>query len=200
MHVRRWLPIPLALLAIAATGCGDEKTAKDVAEGTTAATTTAPPATTTAPATDGETDDSAATKAMVDKIADSVGTDLKKAPKIIKATGTPPATLVGKDIVKGDGATAKLDDNIKVRYTLVVWDGEKADSSWDRGDEPIAFPLTEGGLIEGWTEGVPGMKVGGRRLLVVPPDQGYGAQGSGAAVPPDSTLVFVVDLVEIEKS
>lgn len=196
MHVRRWLPIPLALLAIAATGCGDEKTAKDVKDETTSAATTAP-ATTTAPAEQG--DESAATKAMVDKIAAAVGTDLKKAPKIIKATGTPPAGLVKKDLVEGDGATAKLDDNIQVRYTLVVWDGEKADSSWDRGDEPTAFPLTVGGLIEGWTEGVPGMKVGGRRLLIVPPDQGYGAQGQGAAVPPDATLIFVIDLVEIDK-
>lgn len=195
MHVRRWLPIPLALLAIAATGCGDEKTAKDVKDETTSAATTAP-ATTTAPA--GQGDESAATKAMVDKIAAAAGTDLKKAPNVIKATGTPPAELVKKDIVEGDGATAKLDDNIQVQYTLVVWDGEKADSSWDRG-EPTAFPLTEGGLIEGWTEGVPGMKVGGRRLLIVPPDQGYGAQGSGAAVPPDSTLVFVIDLVKIDK-
>lgn len=189
MVERRWLPIPLVLLALVATGCGDEKTAKDVKEGTSTAATT----------TTGESAGGASTQATIDKLAAAVGTDVKKAPKLIATSGTPPTTLVKKDIVEGDGTAAKLGDNVEVRYTLAVWDGEKVESSWDQGDDPVSFPLAEGGLIEGWIKGVPGMKAGGRRLLVVPPDLGYGAQGQGAAVPPNATLIFVIDLAGIGK-
>jgi peptidylprolyl isomerase len=80
-------------------------------------------------------------------------------------------------------------------YTLLTWSqGEVVESSWD-GGSPATFPLAN--VIAGWQQGIPGMKVGGRRLLVIPPDLGYGAQGAGDAIGPNETLVFVVDVVGI---
>lgn len=184
MVVRRWLPLPLMMLTLVAAGCGDEKTANDVNDKGSNVTQTS--------STDAQ---SGAT--TVDEIAAQVGTDLDKAPNIpTNVKGEPPTEMVQKDIVEGKGTAAKLNDTIEVRYTLVVWGGEKADSSWDRTPNTTSFPLQKGGLIEGWIKGIPGMKPGGRRLLVVPPDLGYGAQGAGGAIGPDATLIFVVDLVK----
>lgn len=187
MLSRRLLPVPLVLLTLVVAGCGDDKNAAEVSEATSTATTTATEA---APAADGKAP-------TVDQIAKGIGTDLDKAPEFITMTGTPPKELVQKDIVEGDGKEAKLGDTIEVRYTLQVWDGQVADSSWTREPNSTSFPLVEGGLIEGWTTGIPGMKEGGRRLLIVPPEQGYGAQDQGAALPANSTLVFAVDLVKV---
>ncbi len=187
MLSRRLLPVPLVLLAFVVAGCGDDNTAKDVTEATaTEATTT----TETAPSADGKAP-------SVDEIAAAIGTDLDKAPEFIAMSGTPPKELVKEDIVEGDGKEAKLGDTIEVRYTLQVWDGEVADSSWTREPNSTSFPLVEGGLIEGWTAGIPGMKEGGRRLLIVPPEQGYGDQDQGPQLPANSTLVFAVDLVKV---
>lgn len=97
------------------------------------------------------------------------------------------------------GTRAKLGDTIRVRYSLVVWGGRSrtVDSTWGRSG-PVEFGLEKGGLITGWTEGIPGMQVGSRRLLVVPPGKGYGRTGTpDGGVPPDATLIFVVDLVDV---
>jgi peptidylprolyl isomerase len=116
------------------------------------------------------------------------------APEVPVPVGDPPGTLVTEDLVVGEGTPAELGDEITVDYIGVSCStGEIFDSSYATG-QPATFPLTEGGLIEGWTEGIPGMQPGGRRLLVVPPDLGYGAAGR-SAIAPDETLVFVVDLV-----
>lgn len=187
MLSRRLLPVPLVLLAFVVAGCGDDKNAAEVSEATSTAATTA---TETATAGDGKAP-------TVEQIAKGIGTDLDKAPEFIEMSGTPPKQLIQEDIVEGDGKEAKLGDTIEVRYTLQVWDGEVADSSWTREPNSTSFPLVEGGLIEGWTAGIPGMKEGGRRLLIVPPEQGYGAQDQGAALPANSTLVFAVDLVKV---
>lgn len=186
MLSRRLLPVPLVLLALVVSGCGDDKTAAEVSEATSTATT----ATEAAPAGDGKAP-------TVEQIAKGIGTDLDKAPEFIAMSGTPPTKLIQEDIVEGDGKEAKLGDTIEVRYTLQVWDGQVADSSWTREPNSTSFPLMEGGLIEGWTAGIPGMKEGGRRLLIVPPAQGYGDQDQGAALPANSTLVFAVDLVKV---
>ena len=113
-----------------------------------------------------------------------------QAPAISKPAGDPPATLVTKDIIVGNGATATSASTVTAQYVLMSWkSGAVLQSSWSQG--PATFPLSA--VIPGWQQGIPGMKVGGRRLLVVPPALGYGAAGSGP-VGPNETLVFVVDL------
>ncbi|MCU0270013.1 MAG: FKBP-type peptidyl-prolyl cis-trans isomerase [Acidimicrobiales bacterium] len=110
--------------------------------------------------------------------------------------GEPPTELVVEDLVEGDGAEATEGATVTAHYVGVACStGEQFDSSWDRG-APTEFPLD--GVIPGWQEGIPGMQVGGRRLLVIPPELAYGEDpppGSGLA--PGETLVFVVDLVEV---
>lgn len=98
------------------------------------------------------------------------------------------------DLVEGNGPSPNTTDKVKVHYTGWLTNGKKFDSSLDRG-QPIVFPLN--GVIKGWTEGVSSMKVGGKRLLVIPPDLAYGSRGAGGAIPPNATLVFQVELLEI---
>ena len=102
-----------------------------------------------------------------------------------------------RDIVKGKGPKAKAGDTLTMQYVGVAWsNGQQFDASWDAG-QPFPFQLGAGMVIPGWDQGMVGMQKGGRRLLVIPPDLGYGAQGAGDAIGPNETLVFVVDLVEI---
>jgi peptidylprolyl isomerase len=120
---------------------------------------------------------------------------LSKEPEVKPPSGPPPTKLVVKDLVAGTGKEAKLGSTITVNYVGVLYHGGKQfDSSWKRG-EPASFPLKVGGLIPGWTQGIPGMKVGGRRELIVPAALAYGAKGSGSTIPPNEPLVFVVDLL-----
>jgi peptidylprolyl isomerase len=124
----------------------------------------------------------------------TVTTNQGEAPTIGAPSGTPPATLVTKDIIVGTGAEALPTSTMTVHYTLMTWsNGALIESSWN-GGSPATFPLSN--VIVGWQEGIPGMKVGGRRLLVIPPDIGYGAQGSGP-IGPNETLIFVVDAIGV---
>lgn len=124
--------------------------------------------------------------------------DTKTKPVIDQPSGDPPIKLVKKDIVKGKGKRAKKGDTVSVQYVGVSFStGEEFDASWDRG-EPFSFALGQGQVIPGWDAGVAGMKVGGRRQLTIPPDQAYGASGSPPAIGPNETLVFVIDLLEIQ--
>jgi peptidylprolyl isomerase len=108
--------------------------------------------------------------------------------------GEPPADLEILDIVVGEGAEAKPGDVVRVHYVGVEFhSGEQFDASWDRG-ESIEFPLN--GLIAGWQEGIPGMKVGGRRQLTIPPEKAYGAAGSGHRLS-GQTLIFIIDLLGV---
>lgn len=108
------------------------------------------------------------------------------------------------DVVKGEGATANAGQDVVVHYTGWLYQsgepdnkGKKFDSSLDRG-QPFVFPLGGGRVIQGWDQGVAGMQVGGKRLLIIPPEMGYGANGAGGVIPPNATLIFEVDLLEIQ--
>jgi len=116
-------------------------------------------------------------------------------PTISAPSGTAPTSLQSKDIFVGTGKVAIATSTLEVHYTLMAWStGQLIESSWDSG-QSATFPLN--GVIAGWQQGIPGMKEGGRRLLVIPADLGYGAQGAGAAIGPNETLIFVVDLIKV---
>ena len=109
----------------------------------------------------------------------------------------PPTDLEVTDVTTGDGDEAVVGKTVKVHYVGVAHStGEEFDASYTRG-EPLSFRLGSGQVISGWDQGVQGMKVGGRRKLVIPPDLGYGDRGAGGAIKPGETLIFVVDLVEV---
>ena len=165
----RILILPV-LLALAVSACGESKDKEATATPAAAATDTP-----TAAATP------EATKPQVD------------VPK-----GKAPTKLVVKDLKTGTGAAAQDGQTVTVQYVGVSYkNGRQFDASWDRG-QPFSFPLGQGQVIPGWDQGVKGMKVGGRRELVIPPDLAYGAQGSPPAIGPNETLVFVVDLVGVQ--
>ena len=109
---------------------------------------------------------------------------------------TTPSGLQYTDTAEGDGEAAQAGNNVSVHYTGWLTDGTKFDSSVDR-NQPFQFPLGAGRVIAGWDEGVCGMKVGGKRKLTIPSDLGYGPTGAGGVIPPNATLVFEVELLEI---
>ena len=164
---RRSLALGLACAALAIAGCGGDDNSNEAA----APSETATPASTPAPP---------ATKPVV------------KVPK-----GKLPKTLVKKDLKVGTGPEATAGKNVSVQYVGVsALNGRQFDASWDRG-QPFSFQLGAQQVIPGWDQGVEGMKVGGRRMLIIPPKLAYGKQGSPPAIGPNETLVFVVDLVGV---
>ncbi len=119
-------------------------------------------------------------------------------PEVTVPKGKAPKKLVVKDLKEGTGPTAEPGRTVSVQYVGVSYlNGRQFDASWDRG-EPFSFRLGAGMVIGGWDQGVAGMKVGGRRKLIIPPDKAYGPQGQPPTIPPDATLVFVVDLLKVE--
>ncbi|MGO9499780.1 MAG: FKBP-type peptidyl-prolyl cis-trans isomerase [Solirubrobacteraceae bacterium] len=125
---------------------------------------------------------------------------LAKKPVVTVPAGPAPTTLVTKDLVTGTGQTAKAGDTVTVNYVGVLYKtGKEFDSSWSR-NTPFTTALTAGSVIPGWVQGIPGMKVGGRRELVIPASLAYGKAGSPPTIPPNSPLVFVVDLLSISSS
>jgi peptidylprolyl isomerase len=123
--------------------------------------------------------------------------DTSAKPAIEKPTGSPPRHLEKEDIVRGKGAPARRGDSVTVQYVGVSFStGEQFDASWDRG-QPYAFRLGLGDVIPGWDRGVAGMREGGRRRLVIPPELAYGAQGSPPPIAPNETLIFVIDLLKV---
>jgi peptidylprolyl isomerase len=118
-------------------------------------------------------------------------------PEIDFPGGEPPANLQITEVWEGDGAEAKAGDMVEVHYVGVAFStGEQFDASWDRGD-PLRFQLGVGQVIAGWDQGVQGMKVGGRRQLIIPPGLAYGDRGAGRDIAPGETLIFVCDLVSV---
>jgi FKBP-type peptidyl-prolyl cis-trans isomerase len=134
----------------------------------------------------------------------SIATTPKPPPQLAnKPTVTVPKTaaptkLVVKDLIQGTGATATQGKTVTVNYVGVLYKGGKQfDSSWQR-NQPFTTSLAAGSVINGWVQGIQGMKVGGRRELIIPPSLGYGKAGSPPTIPPNSTLVFVVDLLSVQ--
>jgi len=117
-------------------------------------------------------------------------------PAAQETTVTTASGLKYEDLQVGDGAEAKSGDRVQVHYTGWLENGTKFDSSVDRG-RPFEFPLGAGRVIRGWDEGVAGMKVGGKRKLVIPAALGYGDQGAGGVIPPGATLIFEVELLKV---
>lgn len=182
------LPILLAclLLAVFAAACGDDD--EQEAASTPAPTEEATPEATPEPAPEaaGTIDAAAISKTLGEK------------PEIPAPEGAPPTELVIEDVVKGKGKAAKAGDIVSMQYVGNSWStGAQFDASWDRGGQPFQFPLGGQRVIAGWDEGIVGMKPGGRRLLIIPPDKAYGAQPPDPSIAPNETLIFVVDLEEI---
>ena len=187
INLSKWPALATACIALAA--CGSTKTA-DIPNGSETGSTPVATETTTT----GTTPTFAKPTAAVTAVADAVGTNTKVKPKIEKPSGKPPTKLTVVDIVPGKGAAAKEGDTLNVDYAGNSWStGKEFDASWKRKQ---TFPVTlgQGQVIPGWEQGLVGMKPGGRRLLVIPPDLGYGSTGSGTAIKPNETLLFVVDL------
>jgi peptidylprolyl isomerase len=122
---------------------------------------------------------------------------LSKKPVVNVPSGPAPKGLVTKDLITGTGSAAKSGSTVTVNYVGVLYKGAKQfDASWNR-KQTFTTPLSTSSVIPGWVQGIAGMKVGGRRELIIPPALGYGAAGSGSTIPPNSTLVFVVDLLGV---
>ncbi len=109
-----------------------------------------------------------------------------------------PDDLVVEDLTVGDGEEAQAGHNVNVHYVGVAYStGEEFDASWSRG-QPLSFKLGAGQVIQGWDQGVAGMKVGGKRKLTIPPELAYGKRGFPGAIPPDATLIFEVELLDVK--
>lgn len=136
-------------------------------------------------------------KVADEKAAEEEKEKLAELPKPNVPGGPPPKTLVTKDKKAGSGATAKAGDQISVHYVGVVYTTKKLfDANWGE-DEPFSFKLGVGEVIKGWDQGVQGMKVGGERELIIPPNLAYGSEGVYPSIPPNATLVFLVELLKV---
>ena len=185
---RTLVPAALAVLALAAAGCGgsSEPSAADTyaARAEQEAKSQPKPQPAQAP--------------VAQKVQPGPGEgDLNSKPKIPKQSGQAPTKLVAQDLIVGSGPEAKEGDQVSVQYVGVLRDnGKEFDSSWKR-NQPFDFTIGSGNVIQGWDQGVLGMKVGGRRRLIIPPDLAYGASGQPPSIPPNSTLVFDIDLKKV---
>ncbi|HVY77383.1 MAG TPA: FKBP-type peptidyl-prolyl cis-trans isomerase [Solirubrobacterales bacterium] len=184
--MKRLALILVACLALLAAGCGGSD---DDSTGTGE----------TAAATEATTESSAPQEESKSGSGEgkSAGGEKTK-PTVTVPSGPPPKKLEIEEIEKGTGATAKAGDEVTVQYVGVGYDSEEEfDSSWSR-NEPFSFQLGAGMVIKGWDQGVAGMKVGGRRELIIPANLAYGPAGSPPAIGPNETLIFVIDLLAVQ--
>jgi FKBP-type peptidyl-prolyl cis-trans isomerase len=179
----------LACLVFLGAGCGSDSTS--TSGGAEASTAAQGAETSTAAKEESPAESKAAAKKGEEEAKK------KTKPKVTVPNGPPPEELVIEDLEEGSGPEAKPGDEVTVQYVGVNYKtGKQFDASWDRG-EPFTFKLGEGLVVEGWETGIPGMKPGGRRELIIPPELGYGyARTEG--IPPGSTLIFVVDLISVK--
>jgi FKBP-type peptidyl-prolyl cis-trans isomerase len=190
----------LLAAALALTACGSDKSTNSVVSDSGAAPTaaasdeaTAAPDASASSAPSQTVKGAGAAKPGVPAVTKNA-TDLKKEPVIAAGTGDAPAKLVTRDLVVGTGTKAVASDTVMVRYVGALYtDGTVFDSSWKGGSASIEFPLS--GVVPGFAQGIVGMKVGGRREIVIPSELGYGASGV-PGIPPNSVLVFIVDLTK----
>ncbi len=132
------------------------------------------------------------------KSESSISTNTKVKPEVTVPGGPAPKQLTETEVVEGTGPEAKAGDQVTVQYVGVGYEsGEEFDSSWSRS-EPFSFSLGAGEVIAGWDQGVAGMKVGGRRELIIPSQLAYGPAGSPPTIGPNETLIFVIDLLAVE--
>jgi peptidylprolyl isomerase len=174
--------------AILIAGCGSSSSSSTIGVGNeNSADNTLATSTSTTP-----TSSAAAATASVKTPATG---PLSKEPTVTPPAGPAPTKLVTKDLIVGTGPEAKAGDSVTVNYVGVLYKGGKVfDASWKR-NETFPFVLGKGQVIPGWEQGIVGMKVGGRRELIIPADLAYGAKGSPPTIPPNSALIFVVDLL-----
>ena len=145
----------------------------------------------------GETSTSSTTSSASTPAKTPTSGPLSKEPKVTVPTGPAPTKLETKELITGTGAEAKNGDTVTVNYVGVLYKGGKEfNASWET-KEPFSFTLGKGQVIAGWDQGVPGMKVGGRRELIIPSALAYGAKGSPPKIPANEALVFVVDLLGV---
>ena len=148
---------------------------------------------------DSSSSESTASTSSESHSSESSSTAKKTKPKVTVPKGAPPKKLEIKEIEEGSGAEAKSGDEVSVQYLGVGYEsGKEFDSSWSRNAEPFTFGLGAGQVIPGWDQGVEGMKVGGRRELIIPPELAYGEAGSPPAIGPNETLIFVIDLLAVK--
>ncbi len=187
------LAVAATALALALSACGSSSGTKSGAGPTT---TVSSPDSGSTPAT--VPDCSQATPGTTVPGADALQEVIKRGKPKVDVPAAPATQLVVKDLVVGTGATVKPCATVTVHYVGVgQTNGKQFDASWDRG-QPISFPL--GQVIPGWTIGIPGIKVGGRRELIIPGDLAYGPNGQpDAGIGPNETLVFVIDLIAVQQ-
>lgn len=183
------LPLAACVVAAVAAGCGSSSKAPGVqlapSAGATQATSTAAASTSTTSSSSTAT------------VPTPTSGPLSKEPKISVPKGAPPKSLQTKDLVTGTGAAAKSGSTVTVNYVGALYkNGKVFDASWNR-KQTFTTPLSTSSVIPGWVKGLAGMKVGGRRELIIPPSLGYGKAGSPPAIPGNSTLVFIVDLLKV---
>ncbi len=175
MRTRLPTSLLIALLAFGLAACGSSSTAPGVVTAPGGGATTTVVATTSTPAA------------------------LKTKPVVSVPKTPPPKSLVIKDLVTGTGQAVQPGQTVTVNYVGVLYKtGKEFDSSWSR-NQALTTALASGpsGVIEGWVKGIPGMRVGGRRELIIPPSLGYKAAGSPPTIPPNATLIFVIDLLAV---
>ncbi len=181
--------VAAAALGFGLAGCGSSKSAGVVTAPSGGATAEAAAATTTTSTTTTST------------VKTPTSGPLSKAPVMPKTSGTPPTHLEVKNLITGTGAVAAKGSEIVVNYVGELYKGDKVfNSSFTTGETFGPFELGVGAVIKGWDEGIVGMRVGGRRELIIPPSLAYGKSGSGSTIPANATLVFVVDLLSATKS